>query len=65
MAYYNFRMKTIDFFNSQHFQQLNVFTQLLITEIDLLKLSFYLLKTFYFIINVNCSDQAPKKGTGN
>ena len=58
-------MKTIDFLNSQHFQQLNVFTQLLITEIDLLKLSFYLLKTFYFIINVNCSDRAPKKGTGN
>ena len=40
MAYYSFRMKTIDFFNSQHFQQLNVFTQLLITEIDVLKLSF-------------------------
>ena len=65
MAYYNFRMKTIDFFNSQHFQQLDVFTQLLITEIDLLKLSFYLLKTFYFIINVKFSDRAPKKGTGN
>ena len=44
MVYYSFRLKTIDFLNLEHFQQLNFFTQLLITEIDVLKLSFYLLK---------------------
>ena len=65
MVYYSFRMKTIDFFNLEHFQQLNVFTELLITEIDVLRLSFYLLKTFYCIVNTKYSDRAPKKGTGN
>ena len=34
VAYYSFRRKTIDFFNLEHFQQLNVFTEPLITAID-------------------------------
>jgi len=40
MVYYSFRMKTMDFFNLEHFQLLNVFTQLLITEIDVLNYHF-------------------------
>ena len=55
VAYYSFRLKTIDFFKLEHFKQLKACAELLITAIDV-NYHFTVYKHFIALCNAKYSD---------